>query len=387
MAAAKKKKKADAPVLLVCGEEDFAVKACAREAYEKWSEELGGMDHEIVDATAANSGEAQKAISKLREALNTLPFFGGGKAIWFKDCNFLGDDRTATSKAVTEALANLGKMLKEFQWGDVRLIVSAGKVDKRKTFYKALNAIGNVETFAGLSIDDRDWADKAETMAFGHIKELGKSIDSEALATLVAKVGPNAAQLASEVEKLCIYVGDREEINVLDVDTITIKNKQAKAFALGDALGDRDLPCLLRILDGELWEMQFDRKKSEIGMLYGLISKVRVMLFLNEMLSAGMIRPEQNYGRFKAQLDRVPAEALPEDRRINPLAMNPYVLFRALPQSRRYSRDELIRAMDLLLGCNRKLVSSGSEGALVMQQTLTEIVRGNGVPKPQRVRA
>lgn len=380
------KKNVDAPVLLVCGEEDFAVKACAREAYEKWSEELGGIDHEIVDATAASSGEAQKAIAKLYEALNTLPFFGGGKAIWFKDCNFLGDDRTASSKGVTESLAELGKVLKDFQWGDVRLIISAGKVDKRKSFYKSVSKIGNVETFAGLSIDDRDWADKAESLAFGHIKELGKAIDAEALATLVANVGPNAAQLASEVEKLCVYIGDRPQANVDDVETICVKNKQAKAFALGDALGDRDLPRLLRTLDGELWEMQFDRKKSEIGMLYGLISKVRVMLFINEMLRAGMLKPEQNYARFKSQLERVPADVLPEDRRINPLAMNPYVLFRALPQARRYSRAELINAMDLLLQCNRRLVSTASEGALVMQQTLTEIVRGKGERAPQGAR-
>lgn len=380
MAAKAKKAKADpdAPVMLVCGEEDFAVKARAREVYDAWSHELGGMDHEIVDGTAATSNEARSAIAKLHEALNTLPFFGGAKVVWLKDCNFLGDDRTATSKGVTEALGDLAKVLKEFRWEGVRLLVSAGKVDKRKTFYKALGKIGNVESFAGLSIDDRDWADKAETIAYQHFKDRGKQIDPEALADLVANVGPNAAQLASEVEKISLYAGDRNEITLDDVEAVSVKNKQAKAFALGDALGDRDLPRLLRTLDGELWEMQFDKKKSEIGMLYGLISKVRVMLFLKELISERLLRPENNYGRFKNALDRVPADRLPEDRRINPLSMNPYVLFRALPQAARYSTSELIKAMDLLLQCNRKLVSSSTEGALVMQQTLTEIVRGDG---------
>lgn len=380
MAAKAKKAKydPDAPVTLVCGEEDFAVKARSREVYDAWCTEAGGMDHEIVDGTAATSNEAQGAIAKLHEALNTLPFFGGAKVVWLKDCNFLGDDRTATSKGVTESLGDLAKVLKEFRWEGVRLLVSAGKVDKRKTFYKTLGKLGNVESFAGLSIDDRDWADKAETIAYQHFKQLEKQIDAEALANLVANVGPNAAQLASEVEKISVYAGDRNEITVQDVEAVSVKNKQAKAFALGDALGDRDLPRLLRTLDGELWEMQFDKKKSEIGMLYGLISKVRVMLFLKELINARLLRPENNYGRFKAALDRVPADRLPEDRRINPLSMNPYVLFRALPQASRYSTSELIKAMDLLLHCNRKLVSSSTEGALVMQQTLTEIVRGDG---------
>ena len=88
------------------------VKARAREVYDQWCGELGGMDHEIVDATAATSNEAQTAIARLLEALNTLPFFGGAKVVWLKDCNFLGDDRTATSKGVTEALGDLAKVLK-----------------------------------------------------------------------------------------------------------------------------------------------------------------------------------------------------------------------------------------------------------------------------------
>jgi hypothetical protein len=50
-------------------------------------------------------------------------------------------------------------------------------------------------------------------------------------------------------------------------------------------------------------------EKSEIGLLYGLIGKVRAMLLLKEMLREGWIKPEMDYNRFKAQLERVPPEA------------------------------------------------------------------------------
>src|SRR6185295_13126370 len=154
-----------APVLLVCGEDDFNVKQRARQIFQKWSEELGGMDHETIDAQVGNSGEALKALAKLREGLNTLPFFGGGKVVWFQNCNFLADDRTGSSQAVTETLGEIAAELKTFPWGNVRLLISAGKVDKRKTFYKTVEKIGEVETFAALSLDDRDWAAKAEDHA------------------------------------------------------------------------------------------------------------------------------------------------------------------------------------------------------------------------------
>jgi DNA polymerase III delta subunit len=151
----------------------------------------------------------------------------------------------------------------------------------------------------------------------------------------------------------------------------------ARAFALGDALGDRDQPRLLQRLDEELWEVRLDRGRSEIGLLYGLISKVRAMILLKEMMREGWVKPAMDFGRFKAQLERVPADKLPQDKRFNPLAVNPYVLFKALPQVQRYSQEELARAMELLFRCNQKLVTSGLEESLVLQQTLVQIV-GSG---------
>jgi DNA polymerase-3 subunit delta len=381
MAPSKSVSKPSTSLALICGEDEFAVKQRAKQIYTEWTAELGGMDHEIIDASVANSGEALKALVKLREALQTLPFFGSGKVVWLRNCNFLGDERAASAAAVTETLAEVAQELKEFSFENVRLLISAGKVDKRKVFYKALDKIGKVENFAGLSVDDKDWAEQAEDWARKAIRERHKEISDEALAELVSRVGPNARQLDNEVEKVSLYVGNRKEIEFDDVAAICTKNKMARAFALGDALGERDLPRLLQRLDEELWEVKLDPQKSEIGLLYGLISKVRAMILLKEMLREGWIKPEMDYGRFKAQLERVPANQLPEDKRFNPLAINPYVLYKALPQAKRYSQAELIRAMELLIRCNHRLVSSSLDESLVLQQTLVQIV---GSPKVER---
>jgi DNA polymerase-3 subunit delta len=362
---------------LICGDDEFAVKQHAKQLYQQWCDEIGGMDHEIVEATVSNSGEVLSAVARLREALQTLPFFGTGKVIWLRDCNFLGDERVASAQAVTESLASLAEELKDFAWSrnsGIRLLISAGKVDKRKTFFKTLEKIGSVETLAGWSADDRDWAERAEVAARTSVRERKKEISEEALAELVSRVGPNPRQLDNEIEKLCLFAGDRRQIEAGDVDAVCVRNKTARAFALGDALGDRDLPRLLRRLDEELWEVKFDPKKSEIGLLYGLIAKVRAMLLLKEMLREGWIKPEVDYNRFKAQLQQVPADKLPGDRRFNPLALNPYVLYKALPQIKRYSEAELIRAMDLLLRCNQRLVSSSLDETLLLQQTLVQII-------------
>ncbi len=362
------------PLVLLCGEDDYAVGQRARQIYQEWTQELGGMDHEILDASVANSGEALKVLARLREALQTLPFFGNGKVVWLKNCNFLADDRTGSSQAVTEALAALAQELKEFDWRNVRLLISAGKVDKRKIFYKAVDKTGTVEVMAGWSAEDRDWALQAEAWAAKAFQARQKTISEEALAELINRVGPHPRQLDNELEKLTLYAGGRAQIDFADVAAICTRNKTARAFALGDALGDRDLPRLLQRLDEELWEVKLDPQKSEIGLLYGLIAKVRALVLVKEMLREGWVKPDTDYTRFKAQLERVPREELPGDKRFNPLALNPYVLYKALPQAQRYTQAELVRAMELLLACNRRLVSSGLDESLVLQQTLVQIV-------------
>ncbi len=363
-----------APLALICGEDEFSVKERGAELFKQWTAELGGMDHEVIDGAASNSGEALRAIGRVREALNTLPFFGTGKVVWLKNCNFLSEDRTSTSQDVTEATGDLARELKEFSWGTVRLLVTAGKVHKGRVFFKTFNDLGATEVFAGLSIETKDWVDQAEIRVRQAVAERSKSIAEDALAEVVSRVGPNARQLDTEVEKLCLYAGDRSEIAIQDVNEVCIRNKNARAFALGDALGDRDLPRLLKRLDEELWEVKLDPRRSEIGLLYGLISKIRAMILLQELLREGWVKQTSNYATFKSQLAAVPPAQMPSDPRFNPMQINSYVLFKALPQVRRYSQGELVQAMDLLLKCNQQLVSSSLDNSLVLQQVLVRIV-------------
>ena len=369
----------EGPLALIHGDDDFAVSQRARAINLAWCEAIGGMDHETIEATAANAGEATRALAKLHEALGTLPFFGTGKGVWFKDCNFLGDDRTAKSKEVSGGLADLAAMLKTFEWAGVRLLISGGRADKRKTFFKTLTKAGHVEEFVALSVDDHDWQAKAEQLVTATLKALNKKPDYAAVTEMAQMVGPNNRALASECEKVAAFVGDRAEISSADVQAIVTRGKHAKAFALGDALGDRDLPRLLKRLDEDLWAVKTDRKKSVIGLVAGLVSKVRSLLFARELLRTRRLNPSRAYGQFKSQLDGLSAEDFPTDRKISPLGMHPFVLFNATNQARNYKRAELIAALDLLLVCNRRLVSSSLDDRFLIQQTLIQIVNKEAV--------
>ena len=88
---------------LVCGEDEFAVKQRAKEIYQQWCEELGGMDHEIIDASVGNSGEALQALwADCAKPCKPFPSSAAARSIWLQNCNFLGDERAASAQAVTE---------------------------------------------------------------------------------------------------------------------------------------------------------------------------------------------------------------------------------------------------------------------------------------------
>lgn len=373
------------PILLLTGDDDFGIQQRAKQVWEAWRKAAGGMDHEVLDGTASNSSDALAALGRVREALQTLPFFGGPKLVWLQNCTFLGDDRTSGSSAVTEALGDFADELKAFRWEGVRLLIAASKADKRRTLFKTIEKLGLVESFAALSGDDKDWGIKAESEATRAFQAGGRSIDDEALGELVTRTGPNLRLLAQECEKLILYTAGRKAITRGDVEAVTARQKTAQAFALSEALGDRNLGKVLRTLDEELWEIRTgaDKKKSEIGLLYGLISKVRNLILIRELMSAGYLKPANQYNSFKAQLDRIPVDQMPADKRYNPLSVHPFALFQAARQAENFQSAELVRAMELLLEANRKLVSSDADEARVLQQVLVEIV-GIGVARPQR---
>ena len=361
-------------LLLLSGDDDLAIKQKARAIFDQWSAESGGFDQERINASAANTGEALSALEKLREALQTLPFFGQ-KVIWFQNCNFLGTDRTSESAGVTGSLSSLADDLKKFNWQGVRLLITAESIDKRKSFYKTISKLGTVEELNGWSVEDRDWADHAENSARQQLRAANKNIEEEALARLVNDAGVNNRYLTNEIEKLVLYVGNRPNITVQDIEIIVSRNRHSRAFALADAVGARNLPRLVRTLDTELHDMRSNTKKSEIGLLYGIISKIRAMLLAKEMARQGWVKDSANYGEFQSQIKRIPSDQLPADKKFNPLSMHPFMLHGALQHSRNYTMAELVAAMEALLQANIQLISTGLDEALILQQTLIKIVQ------------
>lgn len=159
----------------------------------------------------------------------------------------------------------------------------------------------------------------------------------ETLGRLVAAVGPISGRSAPRPRSFHCSSASTQEVTVEDVATVVSRSKHARAFALGEALGDRDLPRALRALDErEFWEIKLkvDKNKSTIGLLYGLISKVRALLLLKEPWSAwGTCRPKMSITPGSGEPWNGSRQACQRTSATIREPCTPFVIAKALPRS------------------------------------------------------
>lgn len=99
---------------------------------------------------------------------------------------------------------------------------------------------------------------------------LGKKISPGAVRLLKDRVGEAMRQMASELDKLALYVGDRTTIEERDVELLVAPLREEEFFELGNALGEGDAQKALKLVWDEL-----NRGKHGLMILGGVTSSVR----------------------------------------------------------------------------------------------------------------
>lgn len=98
-----------------------------------------------------------------------------------------------------------------------------------------------------------------------YVRKLKKSISPEAVVLLQEQVGNSLRTLASEIEKIMIYIGEKKEITFDDVTTVVGSSKGYTIFDLQNEIGKKNLSRALAILGTML--MQGENTQKIIVML------------------------------------------------------------------------------------------------------------------------
>ena len=308
---------------------------------------------------------AATAIRSAIAALQTLPFFGGGKLVWLKSANFLSDDVKGKSANVLEPLEELGAILSGGLPDDVTFLVSAIDPDKRRSFYKTLTKLADIQIFDEPDLNRSGWEENAGEIVRAEAKKRGLEFEEEALELFVLSTGGDSGVVANELEKLKLYAPEGA-ITAEQVRALVPISRAAVIFELGNALARRDATLALNLVRDLL-----DQGETAIGILLAtILPTIRNLLLAKDLMEHHHLPRPQAPFAFISTLNRLPAKETDHLPRKKDGAINAYALGIAAMNAHRFETDQLVRGMEACLQANLELVTTQLDQELV----LTEIV-------------
>ncbi|MFO7871950.1 MAG: hypothetical protein R6V03_11045 [Kiritimatiellia bacterium] len=326
---------------------------------------------EIVEGRAENTETALEALGRCVEALRTPGFLGSGKTVWLRNAGFLSESTVGRSSAVKESVNEIALLIKEGLPGGQALVITAPRADKRWSIYKACKAAGELYEFA---VSDKPYM--AEKQAMSTAKEMfrksGLRIGEDALNAFVEKTGTDSRFIASEIEKMKVFVGEDREAGIQDVRAITSSGRSALAWDLADAFGKRDAVSALGVLRQLIFQ-----KENPIGLIIAIENRIRELLIYREALDNGWLVRKRNGRKSTAVWRDVPPEA--EERfstqmNRDPRKTHPYRTFLLALQAKKFSRRRLEACLDLALEAHEQLVRTSVPPETVLEILLMKCI-------------
>ena len=183
--------------------------------------------------------------------------------------------------------------------------------------------------------------------------------DPDAARELTDALGADMMLIASEFEKLFLYVEGKNRVTLGDVETMVLAAKQRSLYELTDAISQHDRPRALLLLHG-LLNASDGGEDAAIGHLYMLARTFRQMLIILEK----NVRDSRAIWAVLWQGFRMP----------------PFAAEDLIRQARRYkSRRDLTRALRLVARADLELRSSPANKLLVLERLILDLATE---PKP-----
>ncbi len=366
-----KTKAVAANIYAVVGSDEAEVKRVAAELAAKLTPPgAGDFGLEVIDGAADNAEQAAARIRSTIEALQTLPFMGGGKLVWLKNGNFLADSPIGRAASVQDALEELSRTITADFGTDVTFLVSAPEVDKRRSFYKSLAKRAELQVFDRLDATRSGWEEEATEVARAHAKKRKLQFDDDALELFVLLTGGDTRQLDNELDKIDIFLGDARDVHVDLVRELVPLSRAGVIFELGNALAERDLDHALTLVRRLL-----DQGESAIGiLLVAILPTVRNLLLAKDLMERHRLpRPHAPF-QFISTINRLPAEATQHLPRKKDGTINAYALGIAAQNAHRFKTKQLIDGMQACLEANLKLVTTQLDHELVLTEVVVKLL-------------
>ncbi|MDE2322161.1 MAG: DNA polymerase III subunit delta [candidate division NC10 bacterium] len=222
------------------------------------------------------------------------------------------------------------------------LVLVGRRLDLRTRLAAAIQKKGVLLRF------DRLEADSLKESLLAAAQEQGRRLQPEAISLLMALVGDDFRQLIYNVEKLALFVGEREEISTKDVEALVGETRVRSIFQLTDAVSGGNLDVALRCLTSLL------RSGEEPLAIIGMLARqIRLLI------------------RAKALQE----QSVPVSRMTHELGLPPRVVAALTEQSTSRSWRQLSGAVQLLSGADVAIKTGRAAAPVVLTGLVWDLCR------------
>jgi DNA polymerase-3 subunit delta len=354
------------PIHLLYGSDEDAVKKAAAALLEQLKP-ADPMNFETIDGRADNVEGVAQSIQKLREAILTLPFFGGGKLVWWKSVNFFDDHGPGRHESVKEALDGLLPDLDRVDGASVTLVITALGLHKGKAFSKALLKKAQARAFEQPTLRDNS-EDSIIFEIERRMKAAGLNPGPGAAERFFLATRLDTALWASEIEKLVIFLGhDPREITRDDVDRLIGKTREVIIWDFCHAVLAGEAKGALELLGALLAQ-----EESEVGILVLLAGQVRLAALGAMLRENNLMRLTRRGPSSAAEISPAGEAYLPRKKTGEPIST--YALGQAAQRGQRRPAKFWFDALQRLYATQRDMVTGRGDKRGLLELAVLEIV-------------
>ncbi len=353
-------------VYLLMGSDEFQ----KRMALDKILQQLVDPDFRDFDLEELDGETATS--ERIISGLSTPPLGGGRRVVLVRFANKIDPEEQRKLARMIDSIPSTGCLILVNPAAEK----SDGKPKKGSEVIadlsKAARKVGEVHEFGTGSY--RDKTERAREFAKSQIDASGKQISADALAFLVQRVGDDFAIIASEVQKLIDWTGDRERINREDVEAVTTETPEEKIFRFLDAIASRNTALALQLLDNML-ETSDDIQADASRTLAMIARQFRLIWQARMLLEAGVKRLE------KSAVPKQILAALPsESNLLDVIERQPWQAGKLTTQAKSFSQTNLRKCFDAIARADAAM--KGIEGSVedprtVMRLLVIELATGS----------
>jgi DNA polymerase-3 subunit delta len=260
------------------------------------------------------------------------------------------------------------------------LILTTEEADRRQRLFTAIKKHGLVIDCAVAegsgTAAQGEQKDILREMMLKTLKDFGKKIEPQALEIFFDRVGFHPVAVVMETEKLALYVGDRQQITVADLDEMVGRSREDALFELTDAFGKGQTGRTLAIL-----ERLQDSGTHGLAILATMRNYLRRLLIFRAQQMRS--QPPWHSGMNARQFQNDYLPALKESGEWPELLKgHPYALFMSFTTAAGFSCNTLRDWLALILQAEYRLKGSPLPPRLVLEELFLSML--NAGPPSKR---